>query len=93
MVITGSRATAIPERIAQVIYLDAPVPRGGQNVYDCFTQAAEWLAEDEAVVAAEGEGWRLPPPRDLGEVLGITATQDAAWVRARLGSRQHGSRR
>jgi hypothetical protein len=35
------------------------------------------------LVAAEGDGWRWPPPADPS-VWGITDPADAAWVRARV---------
>jgi pimeloyl-ACP methyl ester carboxylesterase len=62
MVITGV-ADRVPDRLAQVIYLDATVPEDGQSLYDAW-------GDDEAVRAAErqeaeaaGTPGFLPIPR------------------------------
>ena len=58
MVITGV-AEKIPERIAQLIYLDAWVPEDGQSAADLIgTEAAELTMQ---VVQAYGDGWKLIP--------------------------------
>jgi pimeloyl-ACP methyl ester carboxylesterase len=87
-VITGA-ADRAPERIAQVVYLDAFVPEHGQSVFDLV--APERRQMMEALVRTEGEGWLLPrfaPPawetivRDL---WGVTATDDVRWMLDVLG--------
>jgi pimeloyl-ACP methyl ester carboxylesterase len=74
MVATGV-ADRAPERIAQLIYLDAFVPRDGQSVTDLAGGAAGH-ARLVAAAREHGDGWRLPPnpmPPD-------TAAEDLAWA-------------
>jgi pimeloyl-ACP methyl ester carboxylesterase len=72
MVATGV-ADRVPERIRQLIYLDAFVPKDGQSLFDL---------SDEATLArfrkglADGDGWRVQPmpiPAD-------TSPEDKQWV-------------
>lgn len=66
MVATGV-ADRARDRIAQLIYLDAFVPRDGQCLLDLFPTEQRHLIM-EAVKA--GDGWRLPPnpmPPDTSE--------------------------
>ena len=76
MVATGvaDRATT---RIAQLVYLDAFVPRDGQSLVDLISSEAR-QARTRAVEST-GEGWRIPPnpmPPD-------TAAEDVAWAMPR----------
>ena len=57
MVITGV-ADRVPERLAQVVYLDAFVPEDGQSLVDLLS--ADHRQAMEALVKAEGQGWMLP---------------------------------
>ncbi|WP_329235422.1 alpha/beta hydrolase [Actinoallomurus sp. NBC_01490] len=53
-------ADRVPERLSRVVYLDSvPLPDG---VRQFDVNPPEARAEIEKRVAAEGEGWRLPPP-------------------------------
>ncbi len=72
MVATGV-ADRAPERIAQVVYLDAFVPGDGQALAD-FWPAAERQRRMEALKA--GDGWRIAP----NPVPPDTAPDDAAWI-------------
>ena len=45
------------ERVAQIIYLDADVPRDGDT-----SSPPSVHAEKEAQARAHGDGWRYPPP-------------------------------
>jgi pimeloyl-ACP methyl ester carboxylesterase len=57
IVITGV-ADQIPERIAQLVYLDALVPQDGQSYTDLIgPEATAFLMQ---VVQTLGEGWKLP---------------------------------
>jgi pimeloyl-ACP methyl ester carboxylesterase len=56
VVVTGV-ADRVPERIAQLVYLDAWVPRDGQSVFDLIPEQAPRFEE---AARAEGDGWRVP---------------------------------
>src|SRR5215475_6539467 len=76
MVATGV-ADRARERIAQLIYLDAFVPRDGQSLFDL--QPAEERERMRELARSAGEGWRLPPnpmPPD-------TPAADVAWAAPR----------
>ena len=87
MVITGV-ADQLPERIAQVVYLDAFVPQDGQTMLDIMPPDRRPLME--ALVQKEGQGWLLPrfapPPWDkfVPEAWHITDEADLRWVLPRL---------
>lgn len=76
MSVTGA-TDRIPERIAQVVYVDAgPVP-GGVSVLD--TNPPEVAQEWQKLADAEGDGWRVPFP-EFGpdDLAGITDEQLAS---------------
>ena len=73
--VVADRAAA---RIAQLVYLDAFVPRDGESLFD-LTGAENRERVLAAARAGAGEGWRIPPnplPPD-------TANADAAWANPR----------
>jgi pimeloyl-ACP methyl ester carboxylesterase len=77
MVISGVAARGA-ERIAQLIYLDAYVPKAGESAMDL------WPAAERAQALAEmkqGHGFRAVPPI---AALGVTDPKDAEWVQKRL---------
>jgi pimeloyl-ACP methyl ester carboxylesterase len=52
-------AAAIPQRIGQLVFVDAVTAARGRSLFDAFpAPMAERL---RAIASAEGEGWRLPP--------------------------------
>jgi pimeloyl-ACP methyl ester carboxylesterase len=59
MVITGV-AERVPERLSQLIYLDADVPADGQNMYALETPQDS--ASYKEFVRTKGEGWWWMPP-------------------------------
>ena len=59
MVITGV-ADRAPERIGQLVYLDADVPREGESELDLVP--ADERAGYEEAARTRGDGWRVPPP-------------------------------
>lgn len=59
IVITGV-ADAIPERIRQLIYVDAFVPEDGQSIFDLLS--AGWVDGFRKSADEQGDGWRVPPP-------------------------------
>lgn len=73
MVATGV-ADRARSRIAQVIYLDAFVPKDGQSLFDLVGEEASGHMRQAAKTT--GEGWRVPPmpmPPD-------TAEPDVTWA-------------
>ena len=77
----GMVATGIADRartrIAQLIYLDAFVPRDGESVFDL--QSAATRARMLELARIDGDGWRVPPnpmPPDTPEA-------DLAWASGR----------
>jgi pimeloyl-ACP methyl ester carboxylesterase len=77
----GMVATGVAERargrIAQLIYLDAFVPRNGQCLFDL--QGAEVRERMRELARMSGDGWQLPPnpmPAD-------TPAADVAWAAGR----------
>jgi pimeloyl-ACP methyl ester carboxylesterase len=87
MVITGV-ADRVPERLAQVVYLDAFVPEDCESLFDNLPPERQQAME--TLVAGEGDGWLLPrfalPPwqRILPELWGVTDEADQRWALARL---------
>ena len=80
MVITGVAAKA-PERLAQVVYLDAFLPEDGKCLND-YSIGAGGYAEN---VRQNGDGWRLPFAGTLTlQMLGITDPDDVAWMGPRM---------
>jgi pimeloyl-ACP methyl ester carboxylesterase len=59
VVITGV-ADRMPQRVAQLVYLDAEVPADGQCEFDLL--APEERAGYQQAAAARGQGWQIPPP-------------------------------
>jgi pimeloyl-ACP methyl ester carboxylesterase len=86
-VITGV-ADRAPERLAQVIYLDAFVPDDGEAVLDLVTPDRRRALEQ--LVKSEGQGWLLPrfapAPWEtiVREMWGVTDTEDVRWMLERL---------
>jgi pimeloyl-ACP methyl ester carboxylesterase len=87
MVITGV-AEVVPQRIAQLVYLDAFVPEDGESLLDIIP--AERRPVMETMVQKDGAGWLLPrfapPPWEkfLPEAWQITDKADLDWVLPRL---------
>jgi pimeloyl-ACP methyl ester carboxylesterase len=59
MVITGV-ADRAADRLAQLVYLDAEVPRDGESEFDLLP--ADERAGYEDAARERGDGWRIPPP-------------------------------
>lgn len=76
MVATGV-ADRASDRIAQVVYVDAFVPRDGQSLLALLTEDARVRTREAARL--DGDGWRVPPnpmPSDTSEA-------DVAWATPR----------
>lgn len=76
MVITGV-ATEVPERLGQLIYLDAYVPEEGECEVDLWPQE---LKDEMNFDSAKSRGLRPPPSPEL---MGINDPKLAEWVRER----------
>ena len=74
MVATGV-ADRIRDRVAQLIYLDAFVPRDGQSLFDLNESGRVPLQE----AARKGDGWRVPPMQSPPDTL----PADVEWLAAR----------
>jgi pimeloyl-ACP methyl ester carboxylesterase len=87
MVITGVAERA-PERIAQVIYLDAFVPGDGQSLLDLLPPERKHAFEQFA--KSEGKGWLVPRFAPLPwehivrKLWGVNDDADVRWMLARL---------
>ena len=79
-VITGV-ADRIPERIAQLVYLDASVPHDGQADVDYYPLEFGARAWAEGLLA---EGKDAIPPLTEEHPFGITKEEDIHWVNAKF---------
>ena len=77
--ITGA-ADRMPDRIAQLVYLDAMLPQDGRSVFDLV--APELAAERRRQAQATGGGLALPPPP--ASAFGVKAPADVEWLERRL---------
>ena len=80
MVITGV-ADRVPQRVAQLVYLDAFIPEAGRSAFDLLPPQRSAQFREQAQL--EGDGWRIPPPPP--ELYGVVEPADLEWVRPRLG--------
>ncbi|WP_043683708.1 alpha/beta fold hydrolase [Streptomyces xylophagus] len=81
--VISSVADRVPDRIAQLVYLDAMVPEDGETAADILpvTQVLIDLA------AQSDTPWRIPPLPELpppGGLFGVTDPTDIAWLRTTL---------
>jgi pimeloyl-ACP methyl ester carboxylesterase len=74
MVATGV-ADRARDRIAQLIYLDAFVPKDGQSLFDINQPAQQHMRD----LAKSGDGWRIPPMPSPPDV----ASADIEWLAER----------
>jgi hypothetical protein len=81
-------AERVPERIAELVYLDAFVPQDGQAMVDLI--APDRRSMMEAFVDREGDGWLLPRfaplpwEQILAQLWQVTDPADVAWMVPRL---------
>jgi len=74
-VITGV-ADRVPERLQQLVYLDAATPSDGQASADSFPGRREQIEEQ---ARREGEGWKVPP----GDAPPDQQAEIIEWARPR----------
>jgi pimeloyl-ACP methyl ester carboxylesterase len=79
MVITGV-ADRAPERVAQLVYLDAFVPEDGQSLLDLLLPERRDMFLEQARTSGDGRSVPAPAP----EIWGVTDDADLAWIRPRL---------
>lgn len=70
-------ADRMPERLAQIVYLDAFVPKHGESMMDLATPDSRQRWTEGA--AREGEGWLVPPNPSPPD----TPADDIAWLTPR----------
>jgi pimeloyl-ACP methyl ester carboxylesterase len=81
-------ADRVPERISQLVYVDAFVPDDGQAVFDLISPQRRPAME--AMVESEGFGWLLPryapPPWEqvARQAWQVTDEADLRWMLPRL---------
>jgi pimeloyl-ACP methyl ester carboxylesterase len=73
-VVATAVADRVPERISQLVYLDAFVPRNGEALVDLIPGAAERMR----AAAKSGDGWRVPP----NPIPPDTSAEDAQWIQS-----------
>jgi pimeloyl-ACP methyl ester carboxylesterase len=73
MVVTGV-ADRAPDRLSQLVYLDAVLPNDGQAFFSFGS--AEGRAEIEQAARERGDGWRWPFAADLDPTAGDIAPDD-----------------
>jgi pimeloyl-ACP methyl ester carboxylesterase len=74
MVITGV-ADRLPEKIEQLVYVDAIVPNDGESMFSAIDPSITAYLTKKA--QSEGEGWRVPPGPI--EVYGFSSQADREW--------------
>ena len=78
----------VPERISQLVYLDAFVPDDGQTLFDLIPPQRRQAME--ALVEAEGFGWLLPRfavqpwEQFVRQAWQVADEADLRWMLARL---------
>ncbi len=78
----GSAIHRIPERITQLVYVDAYVPEHEKSFFDL--QASRFREMIQGLAKAEGEGWKIPALDPGGESLGVSDSSDIEWLRSKM---------
>lgn len=79
-IVVTAVADAVPDRIADLVYVDTFVPRDGEAVADIMPGMVDAFT---AAADAHGDGWRVPPqtePMGDGGLYGVTEEPDLSWV-------------
>jgi len=79
MVITGV-ADRVPERLEQLVYLDAEVPMDGQSEFDLLPPEERAVYQESA--RSKGQGWRILPP--VSEPLPVDLDTNLRWAMSRM---------
>ncbi|MFI8165584.1 alpha/beta fold hydrolase [Streptomyces sp. NPDC086081] len=81
--VISSVANDVPDRIAQLVYLDAMVPEDGETAVDVMPVTQHLI---DLALRSES-GWRVPPPPEMpppAGLFGVTDPDDVAWLRTML---------
>ncbi|KPI05526.1 hypothetical protein OK074_4445 [Actinobacteria bacterium OK074] len=81
--VVSAAANQVPERIAQLVYLDAMVPEDGESAADVQPVTRSLI---DLALRSES-GWRVPPLPELpppAGLFGVTDPADLAWLRTLL---------
>lgn len=81
--VISSVVNKMPDRISELVYVDAIVPEDGESAVDVIPITQELI--DNALLS--GSGWRVPPPAEAPApigLFGITDPDDIAWVSSML---------
>lgn len=77
--VISSAANQVPDRITQLVYLDAMVPEDGETAVDVQPMSQHLID----LAATSDSPWRVPPlprqPPPLG-LFGVTDPDDIAWL-------------
>lgn len=79
---TGLASHQIPDRIGQLIYVDAFVPENGKSFFDL--QSPRFREEFQYIARSRGDGWKIPPIEPSGESLGVSDPNDVEWLRSKM---------
>jgi len=82
LVITGV-AGRVPQRVAQLIYLDATVPDDGQSYYDAWPDGEEEWASDHQKATLAGTPEFVPVPADYIQGA-VRDVRDREWMLAKM---------
>src|SRR4051794_4207860 len=74
--VISAAANEVPDRIAQLVYLDAMVPEDGESAVDVMPTTQALI--DHAVKS--GGGWRIPPLPEFPPPMGLFGVTDPADV-------------
>lgn len=84
MVITGA-ADCVPDRIAQLVYLDAVIPRDGHSLADTVPLVGGMVGTMmQREANKKGDGWLLHPPLGMSKAFGIKEEPDLSRVRSKV---------
>ncbi|WNV86100.1 alpha/beta fold hydrolase [Umezawaea sp. Da 62-37] len=81
--VISSAANRVPDRIAELVYLDAMVPVDGETAADVMPVTRHLID----LALKSDSGWRVPPLPELPHpqgLFGVTDPEDVAWLRAML---------
>ncbi|MFD7847291.1 alpha/beta fold hydrolase [Nocardia sp. NPDC059764] len=83
-IVITALADALPDRVAELVYVDTFVPRDGEAVADIMAPMVDAFA---ALAAEFGDGWCVPPqtePMGDGGLYGVTDESDLSWLASML---------